>query len=177
MAGWEFNADAGEIPGIIKTLEKAVSGYRMDPQVRAKTLLAVEESAVRLIEHSRDNSRLRLTVRKTLGNVVISLTAAGEAFPFAPDTPDFSLEEELSDSDTERFIRNVLLKSYAGDIRSTDLSRPITFPDSKGRTFYAIPDGSYLLIDGGREELRGEAYKISDGTMVKISSDGEIVAL
>ena len=57
------------------------------------------------------------------------------------------------------------------------LFEDITFPDSQGRTFYAIPDGSYLFIDGGREELRGEAYRIRDGIMTKIASEGETVAL
>ena len=57
------------------------------------------------------------------------------------------------------------------------LYEDITLPDSKGNTFYAIPDGSYLLIDGGREELRGEAYRIRDGAIAKIASDGERVSL
>lgn len=117
MAKWTFDAKNEEIPHIMKTLEMAISGFRMDPPVRAKTLLAVEESAVLLIEHSRDNSRVRLDVRRTLGDVAISLTAPGESFPFTMETSGFSLEEELSGSDTESFIRNVVLKSYAGDIR------------------------------------------------------------
>ena len=38
-------------------------------------------------------------------------------------------------------------------------------------------DGSYLLIQDGREELRGEAYEIKDGSIRQISSDGEVVLL
>ena len=57
------------------------------------------------------------------------------------------------------------------------LFEDITFADSIGRTFYAIPDGSYLFIDGEREELRGEAYRIEDGSMTRIASDGEKVVL
>ena len=45
----------------------------------------------------------------------------------------------------------------------------IAFPDSLGKTFYAIPDGSFLLIRDGREELRGEAYRIRDGVMTQVS--------
>ena len=48
----------------------------------------------------------------------------------------------------------------------------ITLPDSLGRTFYAIPDGSYLLIEDGRETLRGEAYEIRDGRMRPVSAVG-----
>ena len=53
----------------------------------------------------------------------------------------------------------------------------VTLPDSMGRRFYAIPDGSYLLIDSGKEILRGEAYLIQDGEIRQISSLGEEVCL
>ncbi|MBR5258640.1 MAG: Type 1 glutamine amidotransferase-like domain-containing protein [Clostridia bacterium] len=53
----------------------------------------------------------------------------------------------------------------------------IACPDSMGRTFYAVCDGSYLFIDSGREEMRGEAYMIKDGVISQIASDGETVEL
>lgn len=48
----------------------------------------------------------------------------------------------------------------------------ITYPDSMGRTFYAIPDGSYLIVDGDHEEIRGEAYRIRNGVLKKVSDLG-----
>ncbi len=54
------------------------------------------------------------------------------------------------------------------------LFEEITYPDSMGKSFYAIPDGSYLFVANGREELRGEAYRIRDGILTQISADGEI---
>lgn len=53
----------------------------------------------------------------------------------------------------------------------------IAYVDSIGKTFYAIPDGSYLLIDMGKEELHGEAYMVRDGAMRQISARGEVVSL
>lgn len=53
----------------------------------------------------------------------------------------------------------------------------IACPDSIGKAFYAIPDGSYLFIENGREELRGEAYIIENGTISKISSCGDVFPL
>ena len=54
----------------------------------------------------------------------------------------------------------------------------IACPDSIGKTFYAIPDGSYLFIDADkREELRGEAYMVRDGLIKQISSHGNVVFL
>ena len=57
------------------------------------------------------------------------------------------------------------------------LFEDVTYPDSRGRTFYAVPDGSYLFIDHGREELRGEAYRIRDGRLEQISERNEAVRL
>ena len=57
------------------------------------------------------------------------------------------------------------------------LFEDITFADSMGRRFYALPDGSYLYICDGREELRGEAWLIEDGAMDKISGEGGTVVL
>ena len=53
----------------------------------------------------------------------------------------------------------------------------IAFSDSYGRVIYAIPDGSYLFIKNGKEELRGEAYRISEGKMSQIAQTNDIVAL
>lgn len=48
------------------------------------------------------------------------------------------------------------------------LIEDVAFPDSMGRTFYALPDGSYVLIQGGKTEILGEAYVIQDGTIRKL---------
>lgn len=57
------------------------------------------------------------------------------------------------------------------------LFEDITLADSAGRCFYAIPDGSYLFIEGDREELRGEAYRIHDGVLTQIASENDTVRL
>lgn len=43
------------------------------------------------------------------------------------------------------------------------LIEDVALPDSLGRTFYALPDGSYVLIQDGRSQIMGEAYLIRDG--------------
>ena len=57
------------------------------------------------------------------------------------------------------------------------LFEDITYADSVGRQFYALPDGSYLYINNGLQELRGEAYLIEDGTFRQISENGDVVPL
>lgn len=41
----------------------------------------------------------------------------------------------------------------------------IAYPDSMGREFYVLVDGSYLYIDNGVETIYGEAYRLADGTL------------
>jgi dipeptidase E len=41
----------------------------------------------------------------------------------------------------------------------------IAYPDSRGRRIYLLPDGSYILIADGKEEVRGEAWLLADGVL------------
>ncbi|GAB6692365.1 Type 1 glutamine amidotransferase-like domain-containing protein [Streptococcus uberis] len=50
------------------------------------------------------------------------------------------------------------------------LFEEITYPDSFGREFIAIEDGSYIFGDGKTEKICGEAYLISNGGIKKVSS-------
>lgn len=53
----------------------------------------------------------------------------------------------------------------------------ITYKDSIGHEILALNDGSYLMIEDGREVLYGEAYLIQDGTLKQICRNGESVVL
>lgn len=57
------------------------------------------------------------------------------------------------------------------------LMEEITYPDSYGRTFLVLVDGSYVLIEGGKAALMGEAYEIAEGVLTQICSDGETVEI
>lgn len=57
------------------------------------------------------------------------------------------------------------------------LFEDITYADSMGRTFIAIVDGSYLLIENGSTRLFGEAYRIADGRIQKLCTEGDNVTL
>ncbi len=96
-------------------------------------------------------------------------------------------EGEAIDPSYQRFIvglgltKTNLLPHYQ-EVRDDILDglrifEDIACPDSMGRKFYAIPDGSYLYIDSCKQELRGEAYLIRDGVITQISSPGEVVPL
>ena len=48
------------------------------------------------------------------------------------------------------------------------LFEDITYPDSFGREFFAIPDGSYLRVDPEGERFYGEVWRIADGVCTRL---------
>lgn len=85
------------------------------------------------------------------------------------------LEGEAVSPDYQRFLpglgltKTMILPHYQKNKDDTvdglRIYEEIAFPDSMGRKFYVLPDGSYLYIYNGREELRGEAWLIEDGSV------------
>ncbi len=57
------------------------------------------------------------------------------------------------------------------------LFEDITYADSYGHRFYAIVDGSYLLVENGEQTLYGEAYLISNGQIHQVGKAGETLPL
>lgn len=53
----------------------------------------------------------------------------------------------------------------------------ITYHDSYGKQFYALPDGSYLYIDEKIQTICGEAYLITDGKLSQISQAGKCITI
>ena len=96
-------------------------------------------------------------------------------------------EGEATDPDFELFTpglgltETMVLPHYYSKVDAVldglRIMEDITLPNSIGRTFYYLPDGSYLFIENGKEELRGEAYLVKDGTITKILENGETLSL
>jgi dipeptidase E len=57
------------------------------------------------------------------------------------------------------------------------LFEDITYPDSAGRRFVALVDGSYILCEEGRQTIWGEAYQIADSVLTPLCAEGETLAL
>lgn len=53
----------------------------------------------------------------------------------------------------------------------------VAYPDSMGKEFLCLPDGSYLMAENGSEAIWGEAYSIRDGILRQICRDGESIIL
>lgn len=97
------------------------------------------------------------------------------------------LEGEAISTDYQRFLpglgltETMVLPHYQmirnDTLDGLRLFEDIAYPDSVGRKFYALVDGSYFLGRNGTEQLRGEAYLIQDGSMRQISRENETVLL
>ena len=95
------------------------------------------------------------------------------------------LEGEAAAPDYKRFLNGLGLTSISiiphyqaikDDILDgLRIFEDIAYPDSMGRKFYAVPDGTYIYIKDGAEELRGEAYLIEDGKCSQISNIGDMI--
>lgn len=57
------------------------------------------------------------------------------------------------------------------------LFEDITYPDSMGNCFYALPDGSYIYQDEYQQLLCGEGYRICDGRMECLTQKEETIRL
>ena len=55
------------------------------------------------------------------------------------------------------------------------LFEDITYPDSMGNTFFALPDGSYFYQDEHCLLLCGEGYRLKDGILEQLSRVGDVL--
>lgn len=95
------------------------------------------------------------------------------------------LEGEALDKNFKRFLLGLGLTDimviphyqYLKDVMldGMNMITDIAYGDSKGRIFYALPDGSYLKIADGKTLLYGEAYVIRDGQLTQINEDDEVL--
>ncbi len=121
--------------------------------------------------------------RKLLGfdGIIIGISAgsmnAAETVYAQPE-----LEGESQDPDYQRFLvglgltEHMILPHYQqvkdNYLDGRLLFKDITMPDSIGKIFTVLPDGSYLLSVDGEETVFGEAYKIADGVLTKVCENG-----
>lgn len=96
-------------------------------------------------------------------------------------------EGEAVDPDYQRFLPGLgltkaqILPHYQNTrhevLDGLRVFEDIAYPDSLGRAFFALPDGSYLHIHEGKEKLQGEAFLIRDGALCRICKKEECLEL
>lgn len=97
------------------------------------------------------------------------------------------LEGESIDKEYERFlsglgITKLMILPHYQDIKDDILDgkrlfEDITYPDSYGREFYALEDGSYFMVENKATTLFGAAYLIKDGDIKQICEKGKSICM
>lgn len=110
-----------------------------------------------------------------------SMNCAGTVYA-QPEMPGESIDPEF-----ERFIPGLGLtdvmilphyqKVWDMMLDGKRLYDDITLADSMGHEFIAMPDGSYVLVEGRRVRLFGEGYRMQDGWFEKICDEEESIEL
>lgn len=126
---------------------------------------------IHLREHIRDFSGLVIGVSAGTMNSADTVYAQ-------PELPGESLDPAYVRYPKGLGLTKTMILPHFQMIRKQELDgrrviEDITFEDSFGKKFLALPDGSYLLIQDGRETVWGEAYEIADGRIRKICEEGE----
>ena len=55
------------------------------------------------------------------------------------------------------------------------LFEDVTYPDSFGNDFFALPDGSYFYQDDEGLLLCGEGYRLHDGILEQLTTNGQVL--
>ncbi len=97
------------------------------------------------------------------------------------------LEGEGMDENYRRFLPGLGITDHCiiphfQDVRTDRVDglraiEDIAVPDSRGRAFIALNDGSFMVHDNGTETLYGEAYRIQDGQITQICGQGEAIRM
>ncbi len=97
------------------------------------------------------------------------------------------LEGESIDKEYKRFlsglgITELMILPHYQDIKDDILDgkrlfEDITYPDSFGREFYALEDGSYFIIENQTTTLFGAAYLIKDGDIKQICEKDKSICM
>lgn len=123
---------------------------------------------------------------KTFDGVIMGISAgtmnAAETVYVQPEEPGESI-----DPNYQRFVPGLGLtkanvcphyqKVKNMMLDGQRLFEDITYGDSMGRTFFALPDGSYILSHNGQETLFGRAYRIRNGILELVCTEEKCIDL
>ncbi|MCR5330649.1 MAG: dicarboxylate/amino acid:cation symporter [Lachnospiraceae bacterium] len=113
----DFKAELSSLSMITETVESVLIKNKTEKRTRIKTMLAVEEVATRLIEHSLPGSKITLSIRSLLDDVTIIMTAPGEKTDFVFGESELRIDSEMVGPESESLIRNIVLKSFSSDLQ------------------------------------------------------------
>ena len=110
-----------------------------------------------------------------------SMNSAQEVY-IQPEEPGEALDEDFVRFAPGLGLTTASICPHYQKVKNTILDgmrlfEDITYPDSMGRTFFCMPDGSYILCTEEEEIIFGEAYRLRNGILELICVDGESIDL
>ena len=113
-----ISSDKAALSGTINFVETTINDLGVNKKLAMRTVLMTEELIPQFIESAAEDGEIRITVRKFLGDISVTITAEGSRFdPFDFETDGSFMTETLSNKDTQRAIRSILLKSLENDLK------------------------------------------------------------
>ena len=115
------------------------------------------------------------------GGVVVgtsagSMNAAAEVYAWPEEPGESLLPAEALFFPGLGLARTIVLPHYQklrdSWLDGRRLMEDITCGHSHGRAFLAIPDGSYVVVEGGVETVHGEAWLVADGRISPFCARG-----
>lgn len=101
-------------------VESTIKELGVDNKLSMRTVLMTEELIPQFIENSNPEGKIRISVRKFMGEISVTITSEGREFdPFESETDGSYLSNDISDKTKQRAIRSILLKSLENNLRFT----------------------------------------------------------
>ncbi|MBQ3398710.1 MAG: dicarboxylate/amino acid:cation symporter [Synergistaceae bacterium] len=113
----KFQAD--ELSKALEYTSSCLEEMKLSAKDRVRSELMCEEALVSLMNHAdfTKRSTFSVNVRKFFGDVVIDFAVPGEEFEFSGGTGIQSLKDDDDLQESYEAIRNIVLRSFSGNIR------------------------------------------------------------
>ena len=123
-----------EVAAAIDFVRSFLDECKVKDKDKVKTLLMAEEVTIELLKHTTDNGSVKLTAKKSFGNIIIDATSPGEAFELMSDEMigeilDAKYESADIGANTEDVIRSIMVKSFDDQLK---------YRNNKGRNHVRI---------------------------------------
>ena len=94
-----------------------LEGMKVTAKALNRAVLMTEEAAARLCEHAdfSETGRIRVIIRKFLGNITVKMIVPGSEFKFSGGLEDV-LPDDDDDTQSGEILRNILLHSFGNNI-------------------------------------------------------------
>ncbi len=141
----KFDASISSIEPALDLIEKGLISYGLSKKEITRARLVSEETMLSIIQHSDGREKgLSVTLHRWMGEIFVDISSPGNAYEFDSSlNVGVSLESEDVGEDAERVIRQMILSSFAKDLKYRNQSgsnsvRITLLRSNKKQLYYTI---------------------------------------